>query len=148
MIFSKVGNLKKYSELSDLFFLIFEFIGRHDMKSINCGRYDLGNGNYVNIVEGKYGTCDNILESHKKYTDVQYVITGSECLLVSDIEDCVKTTEYDKKDDYILYRCERPSEINVGEGYAAVLFPEDAHKMFLKDKDGCSKKAIFKILVD
>ncbi len=149
MILSKVKNLKIYTKIYENFSEIFEFISKNDLSDLKSGRYDLIGEDYVNIVEGKHIANDNILESHKKYIDIQYIIFGEETLFTAEAEECLQATEYDEKNDYILYKC-KCGEIlktNVKKGYAVVLFPEDAHKMFVEEEGGFSKKAIFKLRV-
>ena len=63
------------------------FIAEHDLVALACGRYDLGNGDFVNVME--YTTKlrqDACYEAHRDYVDIQVVIRGAEQIEVAPID--------------------------------------------------------------
>ena len=49
------------------------FIAEHDLAALGCGRYDLGNGDFVNVME--YTTKlrqDACYEAHRDYVDKRW----------------------------------------------------------------------------
>ena len=107
----------------------------------------MGGADYLNLVCGKSTENNGIIESHRDFIDVQFLVSGKERLLYSHIDECSAITDYNATDDYILYTNPNSFGIDVNGGYCAILFPEDAHKMFVELGMDNSKKAIFKIKV-
>lgn len=145
MIICKLSELKNYSKMNEGFLKVEEFIKNNDLATLDLGRYDLGDGEYLNFVAGKATVNNGVMESHRDYVDVQLLAFGKEKLLYSNIDECMATMEYNSDDDYILYTNSKVSGISIEEGYCVVLFPEDAHKMYVETGNSDSKKAIFKI---
>ena len=72
---------------------------------------------------------ERFFERHKKFIDVQVMLSGRERQDVSQAPDLVPSMEYDEKTDLIKY--ENPecfSTILLEPGYFAVYFPQDAHR--------------------
>ena len=145
MILCKLKELENYSKLNDGFNKIIEFIKNNDLINLNCGKYDLGDDDYLNLVCDKATENNGVMESHRDYVDVQFLVVGKEKLLYSHVNDCTPTTEYNSADDYILYTNLKSFGVEVESGYCAVLFPNDAHKMYVEIGNSDSTKAIFKI---
>lgn len=103
------------------------FASRNDPGTIPAGRYDLGNGIAVSVQD--YKTFANPLaEAHKKYIDIQVVISGSERIWVGPLDSGIPETEYDEKNDCRLYRYDKQLEaVDMMPGQLTVLFPEDLH---------------------
>ena len=145
MIICKLNDLKKYSKMNKGFLKVDEFIHNSDLQALDCGRYDLGDDEYLNLVSGKAMENNGVMEAHRDYVDVQLLVVGKEKLLFSNVDECKATMDYNSVDDYILYTNSNAFEISMEEGYCVVLFPEDAHKMYVEIGNSDSKKAIFKI---
>ena len=80
------------------------FIAEHDLVALACGRYDLGNGDFVNVME--YTTKlrqDACYEAHRDYVDIQVVIRGAEQIEVAPIDALEVTSPYDADGDCVLY---------------------------------------------
>ncbi len=71
---------------------------------------------------------DCFLESHKKYIDIQMIVTGEELMEQVDFSQCTVKTSYDSERDLIVY--EDNSEMNkilMRRGDFAIYFPNDVH---------------------
>ncbi len=70
MMFDRLSESKQYEALHPQFHMAFEFI--KTAENLAAGRYDLQDGVYVNIIEGKTSPAENgQYEAHKKYIDIQ-----------------------------------------------------------------------------
>ena len=147
MIICKLNELKDYLKVNQGFLKVIDFVKNNNLIDLDCGIHDLGDGEYLNLVLGKATENNGVMESHKDFVDVQFMVSGKEKLLYSNIGDCTATTEYNADGDYILYTNTNAFSIEIEKGYCAVLFPEDAHKMFVELGNENSKKAIFKIKI-
>ena len=111
-----------------------------------CGRYDLEDGIYVNVSE--YTTkSGGQFEAHRRYIDVQCILSGEEKIEVAPTESLCITRDYDETADILFGDGEGESYI-LRPGQAIVLLPEEAHKPGLcVDAPVQVKKAVFKVPV-
>ena len=72
--------------------------------------------------------AEAFLESHRKYIDVQAVVTGEEIQEVVDIARMTVDAPYNAERDLIKYRDYRDTSLlGAREGLVAVFFPADGH---------------------
>lgn len=128
-----------------------EFLAANDLETIELGRHELTDTDYVNVMEFTPGAREErSYEAHRDYIDIQMVIDGVEVIEVAPTEDCAVTEEYKADVDYLL--CSNETD---GEQFALVpgrfiaVYPEDAHMpgISLLDEDITVRKAVFKIHV-
>jgi len=90
------------------------------------------------------------LESHRKYLDIQYIISGREWIGCREIEGLKTETPYDAAKDIEFYhRAEPMTHIDMEAGTFAILWPHEAHmpgRMF--DKPARVKKIVVKVRVE
>jgi YhcH/YjgK/YiaL family protein len=113
------------------------------------GRYDLGQGCYVNVDE--YDTRENLVfEGHRRYVDVQLMVDGDELIHCAPLNHCLMVEEYSDEKDVAFYRCEgRPyATLQLRAGMAAVLKPWDLHAPCNRDQVRRNRKLVFKIPVE
>ncbi len=80
-------------------------------------------------------------ESHRKYIDIQFIVSGEELMEVTSPSRLTITSPYDDKEDYALYsNKEKGSTLDIKKGEAALFFPQDAHMPCLNK--GASKRVI------
>ena len=105
-------------------------------KQVNAdtalGRHEIdGDRIYANVME--YETCDGApvkYEVHRRYADLQVVISGHETVFVRPAAGLQVQTPYDaEKDCGFLAPDNQAAEVNVQlfPGYFTLLFPQDAH---------------------
>lgn len=145
MVLDYIKNIKNYESCNKYLNKISAFVAENDMKNLPVGKYDLGDGCFVNVmvsqpsVSGKW-------ESHVKFLDVQYIIGGSETIIWNDFGFMQNKTEYDAVKDRYLGTGEGQA-ITVEEGMFMLLFPCDAHCPGNKAHSDNVKKAVFKIKI-
>ncbi len=109
MIIDSVKNLEKYSFMNTLFQKAFEFFGELMERDVPDGKYFMPNcpeenGVYV-IIGTKALTEKSELsaEAHKKYIDVQIVLSGTELMCVPSEIQPKPLGEYSCEKDCIMY---------------------------------------------
>jgi len=147
MIFDSIKNSRLYTGLSAEFRDVFEFINKNDMKDAAAGRYEMKNGVYYLVQE--YDTKpeqEGIFEAHRKYIDVQFIISGRELHKYANISAMKDREPYNDEKDVILFNGSGFSFI-LEKSYFAIYFPEDAHMPNLSAGASAvkNKKAVFKI---
>lgn len=92
-------------------------------------RHELPGGAYA--VEMAYLTksrAEGFFETHRRYVDVQVVVTGAEVMELAAATELGVTQPYDEAKDFTKHTVAgAPSVLRVGPGHAAVFWPEDAH---------------------
>jgi YhcH/YjgK/YiaL family protein len=107
----------------------FAFLKEHDLKTLAKGRYQIDGDNvYAMVTEDPSKDFDKTTwESHRKYIDIQSVITGEEKIGVYPVTKATITKEYDTTKDLANYSAD-------GKLYSAtpgtffIFFPSDAHR--------------------
>lgn len=98
--------------------------------SIAPGQYQLSGGSYANV--DSYTTCEVNpagYEAHRKYIDIQYLVSGEEEVLVCNTNELNCSSGYDAERDVAFFRHADPTaRVKLGGGYFVILFPHDAHE--------------------
>lgn len=76
---------------------------------------------------------DGFFESHRKYIDVQVIVSGNELMEVDEISRLGVTDAYQPERDFIKYGITyEASVLRMRAGDAAIFFPEDGHMPSLR----------------
>jgi len=145
VIIDKIKNYRQYSGLGSNILSALEYITKTDFAEIENGRHDIDDDMYLllsdyetrNIAECK-------TEAHRKYIDVQFIIKGQELVGYASLGNQSTITDYDEKNDYILYNGDL-SFINFHEGMFAIFYPDDLHMPGVGDNNSPIRKAVLKI---
>ncbi len=127
----------------------FAFLRDSDLVNMKPGKYTIdGTDVYATITEGPEKTFEqSAWESHRKYTDLQYVIKGKEKIGVAPVAGATVTQAYDEKADIAHYTSE--GQYYIGDPSVFFLFfPADAHRPNIHvDGYDVVKKVVIKIRV-
>lgn len=121
----------------------FDFIKTNNLAELEPGRYVIDEGNvFAVIAEGAAGTMDEIRwESHKNFTDLQYVFEGSVTMGIAPLASGVVIEEYDPARDIMFY--EASGEFHTSDPAEFFLFfPTDIHRPNLKINDDIKVKRL------
>lgn len=150
MIFSNISVMNKYDYLEDKFRLAYEWLKNTDLASLPVGSYPILNDSVVaNVQEYTTFPADQAsFETHEKYFDIQYVVSGREQFGVCKREG-LKLKEHRIEDDLLFYEePELSGTILMEAGDVIVVAPEDAHKPRCLAGEPCKvKKVVIKVAV-
>jgi biofilm protein TabA len=123
-----------------------KLVAREDLPE--SGRVDLDGDNLFAIVVDAPGRerADAKLESHKAYIDIQYTVSGTDCIGWSALNRVRGSEGYDASKDLEFYT-DAPSlwfEVNAGD--FAIFMPEDAHAP-LANTGHQTRKLVIKVAV-
>ena len=148
MILDSLKNKAQYAALHPRFQQVFDFIDNNDVASMPCGRHDIDGDNIFVVAQelDLRELKEARLELHRKYIDIQLLLSGpNEVFGWSEKKDCLTPeTDFDVAKDIQLFTDTPQCFYSVGEGQFSILYPEDAHAPMLGT--GKIKKMIFKIL--
>ena len=123
MIFDTLKNIDLYESIP---VDVKNFI--HSLTpDIELGRVELLNGNYVNIEKYTTKPVEQAkFESHKKYTDIQILLSGKEKIYFTDNNNLSVSVKYDSVRDIIFYSDKVDNyPFAILDGSNFVIFPPD-----------------------
>ncbi len=147
MIIDSIANSSLYNGVHPLFNEAFEWLKTTDLKTIENGKYPIKGDDLIAAVfehEGKT-TDEAVIETHTKFIDIQYVISGEE-LMGYTLFTNQKHTGEKPESDCLFYK-EEMSYVKVTEGMFAVFFPQDMHQPTVLSKPGNNKKVVIKVKI-
>ena len=89
MIIDKIENSNIYKNFGERITKAFDYIRSTDLKNLQQGKYEIEGKNIFAMIS-EYQTkpeSEGKLEAHKKYIDVQYVISGEERMGYAPLDD-------------------------------------------------------------
>ena len=151
MIYDRLSNCEQYFILGDKFKKAFDFLKNTDLKNLDDASYQIaGKEIYVNIQSLKTKPVEEKKwEVHRKYIDIQYVISGKEKMGYGILEDFKEViVNYNDENDVEFLNGDKFNFVNVNEGDFVVFYDNDVHApMLAYDAPQEIKKAIVKILI-
>lgn len=130
MICDNLKNCETYFGANSRFAQAFAFIKAAVAENYPTGRYEIDGDNLYALVQ-EYNAklvADSKFEGHKRYIDIQYIISGEELMKVADISKVSAITEYDAAKDCMFFgNTDDASVLVVQQGEYAVFFPNDIH---------------------
>lgn len=148
MIYDKINNIETYAGISEDIRVGLEYL-REVRMDIAVGSYQINPR--VKTIVSEYMTKEvneNGYEVHREYIDIQYLIVGEEKICCVPLEYLKEIKPYNKEKDAAFYKETniKPQELLLGNGYFAILFPQDGHMPQLcVDKPMKVKKVVIKI---
>jgi YhcH/YjgK/YiaL family protein len=147
MIIDKIENAHLYKALGKRIEKAFEYIRETDLKNIKPGKYEIDGENIFALIS-EYKTKseqEGKLEAHRKYLDVQYVISGEEKMGYVPLHGQQILEPYKEENDIIFFTGEK-SFTKVSTGMFAIFFPEDVHMPGIRSGDSSLvKKLVIKV---
>lgn len=121
---------KKDEDLTNRLDKAIAYIANLNHSELKSGKYEVSDDFYY-MVQEYDAVAENasIYESHRKYIDIQWVVSGNEALYVTDINHLSPSDEYNESKDVIHYfKSDNKTALLLSPGSCAVLFPKDAHR--------------------
>lgn len=146
MIIDKLENAPKYYSVSPHLEFVFRYLEENREALV---KNPIGITKFTENIQGKCIAYNTVAgsrkwESHLEFTDLQYMLRGTERVGFNHEENMVNSKKQDGKDQ-ILHEG-GGDQILLPEGYFIVLFPGEVHMSKLADGPSARvEKAAFKI---
>ena len=129
MIMDTLGNAAKYAGLKVGLSEAFGFLDQPGLADLPDGKYEISGGQAYALIQRTQGRAveDGELEAHRKYLDVQFVISGEESMGWKNREGLINSIEYDDEKDLEFFEGEPDSIVRVPPGSFTLFLPTDAH---------------------
>jgi len=150
MIIDTLKNAALYYGLGPKFIKAFEYLQQTDFSKVEKGKYEI-DGKAIFAIVNEYDTIATTgeqMESHKKYIDIQYIVSGEELIGHDFLQAQAPSQAYDEETDFMLF-AETPVFFSkLQQGMFAIFFPGDLHMPNIKvDNPLPVKKVVIKISV-
>ena len=149
MIMDSLDKAERYFNLHPAFKDVFTFIKEKNLSELSLGRHDIDGDRLFCVIEKRQGRtrAESRLEAHRKYIDIQYVISGNDEMGWKPTSDCkIIGMPYDEKKDVMIFKDEPVSWTNVPAGSFVIFFPEDSHAPLVGREE--IHKIVFKVAVE
>jgi len=149
MIIDHIKNASQYYGVQERVAAGLRWLQSQDLAKLAPGRYELDGSNlFVAVSEYETKTKDKTKwEAHKKYYDIQYIISGRELIGYAYIGDC-KLGAYDEAKDFQEILAVAGAFPELGPGMFMILAPQDVHAPGIAPgAPQPAKKAIVKVHV-
>lgn len=148
MILDDLERGERYVALHDGFRAGFEFLRRADLADLPGGRHEIDGDRVFALVNrdpgrGRKGAR---LEAHRKYIDIQFLVSGREEIGWRPTAQCQQLTDpYVAERDIMFFADPPQTWIELPVGKYMIFFPEDAHAPLAASGDNL--KVVIKVAV-
>ena len=151
MIFDSLEHASFYAPLHPAFEKAFDFLRESIKHMPQPGRYELdGDRLYANVQTYTTHSPEEVKwEAHRKYIDIQFLLSGKERIGCANVEHMINPVEYSQENDVQLADdVESPSHLSLSGGDFAIFYPQDAHQPTCKDETAAIVvKIVVKVLI-
>ncbi len=148
MIYDTIAHLDRYEGIHPGVMQGLRFLAETDFSRLEDTRITIDGENiFANLMTCQTKLANDTPEAHRKYIDIQYLITGQELIGVAPLE-TLEQVEAREQNDIWFYRGE-VTQVPIGNGRFLVLFPEDAHAPSIAvGAPSTVRKCVVKVLAD
>ncbi len=130
MILDELKAAARYHVLHAGFEQGFKFLARTDLEQLPGGRHEIDGDRVFALVnrDPGRGRSGARLEAHRKYIDIQYLVSGREEIGWRPTRECREVTEpYVAERDIMFFGDASQTWIDLPVGKFMIFWPEDAH---------------------
>ncbi len=130
MILDQLDSALMYGGLGQRIAIGLALLNEDNVRNAPPGKYEVDGDSLFYIVD-EYETGpveEGRLEIHRKYLDIQYIVSDSECIGFALLEGLTEETPYDNETDLAFYRYEpMMSQLHLKQGMFAIFWPNEPH---------------------
>jgi len=130
----------------------FLFLKNNDLMKLELKRFDIDGDNlFVTISEYTTKNFDDAkYEGHKKYIDIQYVVSGTEIIGIAPASQIsLVTDEYNAGNDIAFYTVGKGKDMKATPGTFFIFLPNDIHRPGVAaGENSIVRKIVIKVKID
>ena len=149
IITNTIEQAETYYEMHPAFKEAFEFIKMSTLAELPVGRHEINGDRLFCLVAKEKGRsrAEVKLEAHRKYIDIQYVISGTDEMGWRPTATCDSIDQsYNADNDIEFFKDDPQTWTKVPAGSFAIFFPKDAHAPMVSDEE--IHKVVLKVLLE
>jgi biofilm protein TabA len=149
MVFDNISNCELYYSLNSGLKSGFDFIKNFLDFPLKEGKYEIDGDNVFALVQNYETKEIGEFESHIKYIDIQFVVSGEEIIEYEPVQNLeIKENQTPKSDMIFYHQNINAKKLLIKQGEFAIFFPNDGHKPGLKHtKNELVEKIVVKVKV-
>lgn len=148
MIYDHIERVSHYRELLPALAKVELVLSSFDPACAAVGRFDIEPEKLYYMVQTYTTRAESAVqfEAHRRFIDLQYLVRGKERIYCAHARALKAVSEFDAVKDVGFFSGAATSEVEIGNGMFALLFPDDAHKpTCVVDSPEEVMKIVFKI---
>jgi biofilm protein TabA len=130
ILMDRLEQAEQYYEMHPAFKEAFAFLNNSNLSELPIGKHEIDGDRLFCLISKSLGRsrAEAKLEAHRKYIDIQYIISGNDEMGWSPTAICDSIDEeYDVEKDIEFFNNEPINWTRVPSGSFVIFFPEDAH---------------------
>ena len=145
MIIDRLENLANYAHLGRNFQTAAAFASTHNLYDLPVGRTEVDGENvFINVSEEAYTRTEPFWEAHKRYADMQIILTGAERFGWGS-----QVSYGELNGDLMLCTASSGFFFELSKGQMVVYLPMEGHSPCNPAQEGLvCKKAVIKVLMN
>lgn len=152
MILDQLDSALVYGALGQRIMIGLSLLNEESVCNAEPGKYDVEGENIFYMLD-EYETKpaeEGRLEIHRKYLDIQYIVSGAECIGFAPLEGLTEEAPYDVEKDLAFYTSSPTmSKLILKQGMFAIFWPNEPHMPGLNiGKAEMVKKIVVKIRME
>ena len=148
MILTTLASAERYEALHPELAAAFRYLRETDLSALAPGRHEIdGERLYAMVLHAPGKPREEAkLEAHRRYLDVQYLLSGEEWFGWRPTAECGPPVgDFDEAADAGLFAEQPVAWYPLAPGTLAIFFPEDAHAPGIGEGD--LRKVVVKVLL-
>lgn len=148
MIVDTLENAFLYRSLGPRIASALDYLKATDFTTMAIGKHPIDDNRLFAIVND-YQTipCTEVeLEGHRRYIDVQYLVSGTELIGYAPLLGQMPFRGYDNDEDDALYRGEA-TFVRMSAGMFSILYPHDLHMPCVGEPPVSVRKVVVKVMI-
>lgn len=150
MVLDKLPNAHRYHTLHPLFEQAFHYLQDTDLARVETGIHEIDGKKLFAIISDGQGITEQEykLEVHRKYIDIQFIISGTDRMGWKDLAMCNEPNDpYTEERDAAFFPDKTSSWFDVPAGSFTIFYPDDAHAAMVTGAR-VVRKVVLKIAVE
>ena len=151
MLFDKKENLGLYKGISRDLDLALDYLSRSEFDDLDDQWKYIDKKNVFLKQNDIVTTCPDPseyrYEYHKKHMDIHYLLSGSETIVLADLQKLRKEERFDDEADFGFASGDSLGSITMRPGDFMVCFPNDAHRPWIGD-GATIRKILVKVAIE
>lgn len=147
MVLDSIEHIETYRSINPRIYEGLKLL-KTDFSKLADGRYEVDGDKLFYMIQTYNTKTDEVLaEAHKKYIDIQCVLSGAEIIRVGALEKMTLVESHPEKDVALYKGLTDP--LTLVPGRFLILWPQDAHAAGIaaESSTGCHK-CVIKVLLD
>jgi len=128
--------------------IAFAFLKDTNLDTLKVGNHELDGKNvFVKVTEYNSKNPEDVFyESHKNYSDIQYVVSGQEYIGIADMLTASVKIPYNEEKDILFYSVQKDKNLIAKPGTFFIFFPQELHRPGIKvGNSAWVKKIVIKV---